>query len=93
PFQAGPCSDALHKIFLHQAILSTLVARELAWERVRLLPPEYSYPLNLLDEIPPARRPATLNRLVTAVYEEAFPWGETQLQEPLLSWLRQHLVT
>lgn len=48
-FQAGPCRDELHRIFLHQAILSTLVAKQLDWERVRLLPPEYNYPLNLSD--------------------------------------------
>jgi len=51
-FQAGPCCDELHQIFLHQAILSTLVPKMLAWERVRLLPPEYNYPLNLLQEFP-----------------------------------------
>lgn len=88
-FQAGPCRDELHQIFLHQAILSTLVARRLDWERVRLLPPEYNYPLNLLQEIPKERRPATLNRLVNAVYEDAFPWGEIGVEEPLRSWLRE----
>lgn len=90
-FQAGPCDNALHKIFLHQAILSTLVAQRLDWARVRLLPPEYNYPLNLLDEIPPVRRAARLNDLVTAVYEDAFPWGEIEVREPLLSWLRRRL--
>ncbi len=88
-FQTGPCSDALHKIFLHQAILSTLVARELTWRRVRLLPPEYNYPLNLLDEMPANLRPPTLNSLVSAVYEDSFPWGEIEVQEPLRSWLME----
>lgn len=86
-FQAGPCGDALHRVFLHQAVLSTLVPKMLAWERVRLLPPEYNYPLNLLHEIPPACRPATLNSLISVVYEEAFPWGEIRMEEPLRSWL------
>jgi hypothetical protein len=86
-FQAGPCRDELHQIFLHQAILSTLVPKLLAWERVRLLPPEYNYPLNLLAEIPPDRRATTLNSLVNAVYEDAFPWTEIEVQEPLRSWL------
>lgn len=86
-FQAGPCQDRLHQIFLHQAILSTLVARMLPRERVRLLPPEYNYPLNLLHELPPARRVPVLNRLVTAVYEDAFPWNEIEIHEPLHSWL------
>jgi hypothetical protein len=90
-FQSGPCGDELHRIFLHQAVLSTLIAKLLDWERVRLLPPEYNYPLNLLNEMPPDRRPATLNSLVNAVYEEAFPWGEIEVQEPLCSWLRARL--
>jgi hypothetical protein len=90
-FQAGPCRDELHQIFLHQAILSTLVAKQLDWERVRLLPPEYNYPLNLLNEMPPDRRAPTLNSLVNAVYEDAFPWGSIEVQEPLRSWLRERL--
>jgi hypothetical protein len=90
-FQAGPCRNEIHKIFLHQAILSTLVARQLPRERVRLLPPEYNFPLNLLDEMPAELQPATLNSLVNAVYEEAFPWGGIEIEEPLHSWLRQRL--
>lgn len=90
-FQSGPCRDELHQIFLHQAVLSTLVATRLPWERVRLLPPEYNYPLNLLGELPPGRQPTALNGLVNAVYEDAFPWGEIEIQEPLRSWLRERL--
>jgi hypothetical protein len=90
-FQAGPCRDELHQIFLHQAILSALVPRMLTWQRVRLLPPEYNYPLNLLAEMPPDRRAPTLNSLVNAVYEDAFPWNEIEVQEPLRSWLMEHM--
>jgi len=90
-FQAGPCRDELHQVFLHQAVLSTLVAQLLDWERVRTLPPEYNYPLNLLHEMPPDRRAPTLNGLVNAVYEEAFPWGEIEVQEPLRSWLMERM--
>jgi len=90
-FQAGPCRDELHQIFLHQAVLSALVPKMLAWERVRLLPPVYNYPLNLLNEIPPDRRTPTLNSLVNAVYEDAFPWGSIAVQEPLFSWLQERL--
>jgi hypothetical protein len=90
-FQAGPCRDESHRIFLHQAVLSALVAKLLPWERVRLLPPEYNYPLNLLHEIPPERRATTLNSLVNAVYEDAFPWDEIEIEEPLRSWLRERM--
>jgi hypothetical protein len=90
-FQSGPCHDELHQIFLHQAILSTLLPKMLPWERIRLLPPEYNYPLNLLDEMPPDRRCPALNNLVNAVYEDAFPWGKIEIEEPLRSWLIDHL--
>ncbi len=90
-FQAGPCADELHRIFLHQAILSTLVAKMLPWERVRLLPPEYNFPLHLLGEMPPQRRPQRLGELVNAVYEDAFPWGAIEVDEPLRTWLQARL--
>ncbi len=91
-FQAGPCRDQLHQVFLHQAILSTLVAKMLDRERLRLLPPEYNYPLNLLPQMPPDRRVPALNGLVNAVYEDAFPWNEIDVHEPLRSWLRDRLL-
>jgi hypothetical protein len=90
-FQAGPCRDEIHQIFLHQAVLSTLIAKQLEWDRVRQLPPEYNYPLNLLDEMSSELRAPTLNSLVNAVYEDAFPWTEIEVQEPLHSWLRERL--
>lgn len=91
-FQAGSCRDELHRVFLHQAILSTLVATMLTWERIRMLPSDYNYPLNLLSQIPPDRRVQALNGLVSAVYEDAFPWSEIQVHEPLRSWLRDRLA-
>jgi len=90
-FQAGPCRDELHQLFLHQAILSTLVAKMLDWKRVRLLPPEYNYPLNLQPQIPPDRRALALNDLVNAVYENVFPWNDIEVREPLRTWLRGRL--
>jgi hypothetical protein len=90
-FQAGSCRDELHQIFLHQAILSTLVAKQLPWERVRLLPPEYNYPLNLLNKMPADRRAHKLNKLVNAVYEDTFPWGSIEIEQPLHAWLRERL--
>jgi hypothetical protein len=86
-FQNGPCQDMRHKVFLHQAILSTLIATTLPWERVRHLPPTYNYPLDLLSEIALAQRAETINRVVTAVYENTFPWHAITVEEPLRSWL------
>lgn len=90
-FQAASCQDSLHKIFLHQAILSALVPIHLPWNRVRLLPPEYNFPLNLLDQIADDEKPKNLNHLVNAVYEDTFPWEKIDIEEPLFSWLKQRL--
>lgn len=90
-FQEGPCRDELHQIFLHQAVLSALVPKLLPWERVRALPPEYNYPLHLLDEMPSERRAPDLSGLVNVVYEDEFSWAKIEVQEPLRSWLRERL--
>ncbi len=90
-FQSGACSSELHQIFLHQAILSVLAAKLLPEQSIRILPPEYSYPLHLHAKIPPSRRIGCLNDLVCAVYEEQTPHieslGEFEVREPLYSWL------
>ena len=72
-------------------MLSALVVKRLARERVRFLPPEYNYPLNLLNEIPPERRAPTLNSLGNAVYEDAFPWGKIEIEQLLRTWLSERL--
>jgi hypothetical protein len=89
-FQAGPCQDELHQVFLHQVVLSALVTKLLDKERIRILPPEYSYPLHFQQEIPKSRRIRTLNRTVCAVYEEKDFIDNIKIQEPLKSWLKAH---
>jgi hypothetical protein len=92
-FQSGPCRDELHRIFLHQAILSAMVVNHLDWQQIGILPPEYSYPLHLHDQVPPARRAQTLNQLVCPVYEGTYRHPETlggvKVEEPLRSWLAE----
>lgn len=96
-FQSGPCANELQRIFLHQVVLSALLPVKLDWERIRLLPPEYSYPLHLHHEIPSGKQPGTLNELVCPVYEGSFCYPETlsglQVEEPLRSWLVEHSHT
>jgi hypothetical protein len=89
-FQEGPCHDPLHRIFLHQAVLSTVVAKELERKELRLLPPEYSYPLHMHDQVPPERRARALNDLVCAAYEDIVPIDGIAIEEPLRSWLKAH---
>jgi hypothetical protein len=90
-FQSGPCRDESHRIFLHQAVLSALLAAAVEWTRIRILPPEYNYPYNLHDSVPAARRARALNDLVTVVYEgrplDPAAVGDIEIREPLRSWL------
>jgi hypothetical protein len=72
-FQAIACGDDLHRLFLHQAVLSALLAPQ----RLRLLPPTYSYPLHLHRRVPIRRRPKRLDELVCPVYEDEFHYPET----------------
>jgi hypothetical protein len=101
-FQAGPCADEQHRVFLHQAILSALVASALDPARVRILPPEYNYPYHLHLDVPAERRARALNDLVCVAYEDepphpgAGPGGAAsalgiEIREPLRGWLAERL--
>jgi hypothetical protein len=88
-FQAGPCRDVPHRVFLHQAVLCALLTRELTEAEILALPPEYSYPLHMHDQVPGARRAQTLNDLVCAVYEDELPLEGMAVHEPLRAWLME----
>ena len=51
-FQASHCGSILHKVFLHQSIFSALICKYLSAEDVRILPPEYGYPLHFHKNYP-----------------------------------------
>lgn len=91
-FQAGACHDDLHKVFLHQAVLSALVAAKLNPHQLRILPPSYNYPYNLHARAPEDRRSRALNDLVTFTYEgRSIRPGEItdiELNDPLSTWLQ-----
>ncbi len=93
-FQAGACQDDLHRIFLHQGVLSALMAAWLDPDRVRILPPDYNYPYNLHQSLSPDRRAAALNDLVSFTYEgrSIVPADvmDVVIREPLRAWLAQH---
>lgn len=93
-FQAGACRDALHRIFLHQALLSAQIGADLAPERIRILPPEYNYPYNLHPSISAPRRAKALNDLATFAYEDRSldpaVIDDIEIHEPLRSWLGAH---
>jgi hypothetical protein len=93
-FQSEFCQDVRHQVFLHPAILSALLVTSLDPERIRTLPPDYAYPYNLHDRVPPDRRAVALNDLVCVAYDErSLDPGlmeDIQVREPLRSWLSAH---
>lgn len=92
-FQSGPCRDELHRIFLHQAVLSALVAKSVAPGRVRILPPGYSYPLHFHEKLADTQRVELMNDITVAAYEEDSDLAAVRAEEPLRSWLEGHRQT
>ncbi|HEY47993.1 MAG: hypothetical protein AMJ88_13275 [Anaerolineae bacterium SM23_ 63] len=90
-FQLSYCQDELHRIFLHQAILSALLVTTLDQQRIRLLPPDYNYPYNLHQSVPLDRRAQALNDLVCIAYEDRTldpnMVDDIEIHEPLRTWL------
>ncbi len=102
-YQKAACPDALHKIFLHQAVLSAVIAaRTSASERVAL-PAECGYPLNLHEELPADRRAVRLDDVEALIYEDDWdqrtdfldivPAGEDLRRWLAGAWLRRLAVT
>lgn len=90
-YQNRACQDIQHQVFLHQAVLSALVEKFVPLERLRLLPPAYSYPYNMHSTVPSDRRALALNDLVCIAYEDrSLNPGAVQdieIREPLKGWL------
>jgi hypothetical protein len=68
-FMAFYDQDERYQIFMHQAILSGVILRELAPEQTLELPATYNYPLHLFNEDQTGDRPASLEDLVTFRHE------------------------
>jgi hypothetical protein len=90
-FQTSYCQGELHRIFLHQAILSALLVTSLDRKRIRILPPDYNYPYNLHQSVPRDRRAQALNDLVCIAYEDRSldpnVVDDIEIHEPLRTWL------
>jgi hypothetical protein len=93
-FQASACADELHQIFLFQAVLSALLMTSLDWQRIRLLPPTYSYPYNLHARVPMEQRAQSINELVCFTYEDRSinpsAMTDIQIDAPFRAWLTSH---
>lgn len=88
--QSGPCLGELHRIFLHQAVLSALVTKWIAPGRVRILPFDYSYPLHFHDKLTGTQKVRLMNDITVAAYEEDSDLAAVPARQPLKSWLRRY---
>lgn len=84
-----------HRVFLHQAVLTATALARLERSEWQVLPAGVNYPLHLHGDVPPAWRPATLEDLTTARYDDLADAGwRTALpaREPLAGWLAAQLA-
>jgi hypothetical protein len=85
----------LHAVFLHQAVFTATLLRDLEPGEMHPFGPEINYPLHLHDEVPPAMRPAVVDDLTTARCEDTFSrpqWRERfPMSARLRRWLDSHI--
>jgi hypothetical protein len=88
--QIPQLQDELHRIFFHQALLSTILIKNVEKDRIFVLPPDYSYPLHLHYEIPERKRIKKPDEIVCAVYEEKSDMNHFEMGVQCKTWLMSH---
>lgn len=87
--------NQLYAIFVHQAILAGAVLSSLGPDSMKQLPHTVHYPLHMHKDVPPARKTARMNDLVTARHDTFFndpDWREIiPTADPLTNWLETHV--
>jgi len=82
-YQRTAITDRIHRTFLHQAVISTLIASKLERREIHMLPRAYNYPLFCHDldfttltagtyKVPPKKKAEKLNDLVSVFIESLF---------------------
>jgi hypothetical protein len=69
-FEAFYAQNELYEIFMHQAVLAGSVLSSLRPQEFQQLPFEMNYPLHLHTRVSSARRPSSLDQLITCRYED-----------------------
>ncbi|MBW2623115.1 MAG: hypothetical protein JRD68_09440, partial [Deltaproteobacteria bacterium] len=84
-----------YKIFMHQAVLTGAILATLKREELKEFSPLVNYPLHMHVDYPEARRPKSLNDLVTIRYEAFFQNPDWQnvipVRDPLKNWIEEQL--
>lgn len=87
--------DERYKVYLHQAVLAATILSLCKKDEIKILPNEYNFPLHLISRMDEQSKPAFLNELVTARYDDLDEVGwKTALpvKEPYKSWLADALL-
>lgn len=92
PFLEG--LDQLHLFFLHQAVLSVLITRDIPPGETQELPPQVGYPLGPLIQLAAPHKPLSLENVVCAYVDTLWAthpsWiEEVTASEPVREWLRE----
>ncbi len=91
-YQRAACTTFIRKLFLHQAVLSGIVASRVPRERLKTLPIASGYPFNQHGRLSPSKRVSALNDLSVVIFDDAWErnpaWiDQIPVREPLKSWL------
>ena len=91
-FQKNTCTTPQRRLFLHQAVLSGIIASRVKAGRIKALPLTCSYPFNQHDRLAPGKKVSSLNGLSAVIFDYAWSsnpaWmDKIRIDEPLRSWL------
>ena len=91
-YQQNACTTPLRRLFLHQAVLSGIVASRVKVSRIKALPKTCSYPFNHHDQLAEEKKVSSLNQLSAVIFDYAWisnpNWmDKIGIDEPLRSWL------
>jgi hypothetical protein len=86
--------DKRYQLYLHQAVLAATILNVCERKEIKILPNEYNFPLHLIEQMVTEDKPAWLNDLVTARYDdlEDGSWQTAlPIKDPYKSWLKDTL--
>jgi len=91
-YQKNCCTTFRQRLFLHQAVLSGIVASRIKDSRIKPIPITCSYPFNQHDQLPESKKVSSINELSAVIFDYAWSriptWmNKITIAEPLKSWL------
>ncbi|HPF03712.1 MAG TPA: hypothetical protein PLE95_10945, partial [Bacteroidales bacterium] len=91
-YQDSACRTYNQKLFLHQSVLSAVIASRIKKDEIQWFTCKAGYPLHHHNQLSPGEQARQLNELESFVYERLWdtPGGlqqVIQVNEPLISWL------